>query len=318
MLQHLNDRLPPPDPSPPPSAPPNASLSLVSVVERAVGLGSHVGVDQRGPFSVAALKGIRLEAVARYQLWAETPSDVEQAINDLIAQLLGDRDMLRQAGFLRLALKHTGASENVFSEDAWRQSVEFEVLFEFPFVDADDAESLIARIPIAIRDQFNESTLVTGDLTRWDNESAPSLSLRGPLSIALLSALAFVPGTAPAGSVTLTRTFDGAAGPTPTHPDLATFLAAVTDPNNPAREGQVVFASLSNFLSAFTNAGDPVTLGDWDENLLLDEYQSLELAINPPVKLPNITDRLEIVYDLTPSATDFAVVYLGVKRRLAN
>ena len=318
MLQHLKDRLPPPDPSPPPSAPPNASLSLVSVIERAVGLGSHVGVDQRGPFSVAALKGLRLEAVARYQLWAETPSDVEQAINDLIAQLLGDRDVLRQAGFLRLQLKNTGVSENVFSEDAWRQSVEFEVLFEFPFVDADDAESLIARIPIAIRDQFNESTLVTGDLARWDNESAPSLGLRGALNIARLSALAFVPGTAPAGTVTLTRTFDGAAGPPPTHPDLATFLAAVTDPNNPAREGQVVFASLTNFLSAFTNTGDPVTLGDWDENLLLDEYQSLELAIDPPIKLPNVSDRLEIVYDLTPSTTDFAVVYLGVKRRLTN
>ena len=26
----------------------------------------------------------------------------------------------------------------------------------------------------------------------------------------------------------------------------------------------------------------------------------------------------EIVYDLTPSATDFAVVYLGAKRRLTN
>jgi hypothetical protein len=98
---------------------------------------------------------------------------------------------------------------------------------------------------------------------------------------------------------------------------LPTFFAAVTDPNNPAREGQVVFASLSDFLSAFTVAGNKVTLGDWDQNLLLDEYQALELPIEPPIKLPNIADRLEIAYDLTPSATDFAVVYLGAKRRLA-
>lgn len=318
MLQQLENRLPPPDPSPPPSPPPAASLSLVSVNERAVGLGSRVGTDMRGPFSVAALKGLRLEAVVRYQLWAATPADVEQAIADLITRLLTDRDVLRQAGFLRLALKHTSVSENVFAEDAWRQSVEFEVLFEFPFVDADDAESLIARIPINVIDHFNETTVVTDELTRWDNEAAPSLALRGPLNIGRLSALAFVPGPAPAGTVTLTRTFDGAAGPPPLHAALPAFLAAVADPDHPAREGQLVFASLSNFLAAFTAAGDPVPLGDWDENLLLDEYQSLELTIDPPIKLPNVADRLEIVFDMTPSNTDFAVVYLGVKRRLRN
>jgi hypothetical protein len=318
MLQFLEDRLPPPSPSPNPNPPPAASLSLVSVVERPVGLGNYVGMDQRGPFSVAVLKGLRLEAVARYQLWAATPTDVEQAINDLITRLLGDRETLRQEGFLRVQLKHSGVSENVFAEDAWRQSVEFEVLFEFPFVDADDAESLMARIPITIKDHINESTLVTGDLTRWDNESAPSLPLRGTLHIGRLFALAFVPAAAPAGTVTLTRTFEGATGPPPIHPDLPAFLAAVTDPNNPAREGQVVFASLNAFLSAFTAAGDTVTLGDWDQNLLLDEYQALELPIEPPIKLPNVADRLEIAYDLTPSATDFAVVYLGVRRRLTN
>jgi hypothetical protein len=179
---------------------------------------------------VAALKGLRLEAVARYQLWAATPTDVEQAINDLITRLLGDRETLRQAGFLRVGLKHTDVSENVFAEDAWRQSVEFEVLFEFPFVDADDAESLIARIPITIKDHFTEATLVTGDLTRWDNESAPSLPLGGTLNIGRLFALAFVPAAAPAGTVTLTRTFEGATGPPPIHPDLPTFFRRASAP----------------------------------------------------------------------------------------
>ena len=318
MLQHLEDRLPIPDPSPPPNAPPAASLSLVSVAERAVGLGSRVGTDLRGPFTVAALKGLRLEAVVRYQLWAATPSEIEQAIADLIARLLADRDVLRQAGFLRVDLKHTSVSENVFAEDAWRQSVEFEVLFEFPFMDSDDADSLIARIPINVIDDFTETTTVTDELTRWDNNTAPSLALRGVRKVGRLSALAYIPAAAPAGSVTLTRTFDGATGPPPTHPDLATFLAAVTDPVNPAREGQVVFASLESFMAAFTLTGTTVPLGDWDENLLLDEYESRELEIDPPIRLPNATDRLEIVYNLTPSATDFAVVYLAVKRRLTN
>jgi hypothetical protein len=318
MLQHLEDRLPPSDPNPPPNAPPAASLSLVSVIERAVGLGSRVGTDLRGPFTVAALKGLRLEAVVRYQLWAEAPADVEQAIADLITRLLGDRDLLRQDGFLRLELKHTGVSENVFAEDAWRQNVEFEVLFEFAFVDADDAESLIARIPIRIIDHFTELTVVTDELTRWDNEAGPSLALRGVLSIGRLSALAFVPGAAPTGAVTLTRTFDGATGPAPIQADLPAFLAAVTDPDNPAREAQIVFASLTDFLSAFAAAGDPVILGDWDQDSVPDVYQSLELTIDPPIKLPNVADRLEIVFDLTPSLTNFAVVYLGVKRRLRN
>ena len=316
MLLALEPYLIPLVPAPSPPLP-DPSLSLVSVVERMVGLGSHVGTDNRGPFNVAALKGLRLEAVVRFQLWAATPSEVEQAINELIGRLLGDRDVLRIVGFLRLALKHTSPSENVFAEDAWRQMVEFEVLYEFPFVDSDDAQSLIAQIPIKVKDNFTEITTVTDEMTRWDNESAPALAVRGVLSVGQLSALAFIPATAPAGKVMLTRTFDGAPGPTPIHPDLPAFLAAVTDPVNPAREAQVEFASLSVFIAAFTAAGTPITLGDWDKDLVPDEYQSLELIIDPPIKLPGVSDRFELTYALTPSATDFAVVYLRATRRLS-
>jgi hypothetical protein len=313
MLEVLDDFLPPPLPPSPPPVLPTPNVSLAAVTERMVGLGSRVGTDMRGPFSVAALKGIRIEAVVRYQLWARKPSDVDQIMTELIARVLGDADQLRARGFLRFELKTVNVAENVFSEDAWRKIAEFDVLFEFPYVDDDDADSLIARIPIEIDGEFTEATTVTDEITRWDNETAPELALRGVSAIGRLSALAFVPAIEPAGTVTITRTFDGAAGPPPVVPDLPTFLAAVTDPVNPARERQLVFASLTDFLAEFALSGDDVTLGDWDQDTLPDIYQSLALTIEPPIKLPNVADRLEIEFDLTPSTTDFAVVYLRAK-----
>jgi hypothetical protein len=359
-------------------------LSLVSVAERAVGLGGRVGTDTRGPFTVSALKGTRLEAVVRYQLWSDTPVGVDAAIQDLATRLLADREVLRAAGFLRLTLKGAGASENVPALNFWRESAEFAVLYEFPYVDADDAESLIGRIPIEINEEFSESMTVTDEMVRWDDQpapppplppSAPPLLLRGALSIGRLSALAFIPGTAPTGTVTLTRTFDGAPGPPPTHPDLPTFLAAITNPVNPAREGRITFASLTAFLAAFStsfkitrqslenlkaegvpddvlkqlksiqeqevegegeflnllketigdaqttnfkavilkHSGREITLGDWDEDIVPDEYKSLALTINPAIKLPTVADRFEISYE-TPAFDHVAVVYLRATR----
>ena len=379
MLLILKGYLPPLlNPPPPPQLPPNSVL-VTSVVERTVGLGSRVGTELRGPFSVAAKKGLRAEAVVRYEIWVNTPAEIGVAIEDLIKRLLGDRELLRAQGFLRIALKSAGPSENVFAEDAWRQSVEFEVLFEFPFIDSDGAESLIARIPIDMVGEFNESTTVVDEMARWDNQSAPTLLMRGRLSIGNLTALAFIPGTAPAGKVTLARTFDGAAGLPTTHPNLKSFLAAVAGANPPERHAEVVFTSLEEFLAALTSfkvtgrsldglaaeavpptpavlanlegikdqeiggtdefltkleatigvietaafksvilkhttTSEPVTMGDWDKNSVQDIYESPIRRIDPAIKLPTVADRLEVTYDLTPSTTDFAVVYLRATR----
>jgi hypothetical protein len=54
----------------------------------------------------------------------------------------------------------------------------------------------------------------------------------------------------------------------------------------------------------------PVSIGDWDKNSLADIYESPARTINPAIKLLTVADRLEITYDLTPSTTVFAVVYL--------
>jgi hypothetical protein len=254
MLKVLAGYLVPPLLLPPPPPPlPAPSVLLASVVERSVGLGSRVGTDVRGPFSVAALKGLRVEAVVRFEIWAHAPVDVGLAIEDLIKHLLGDRELLRTQGFLRVALKSAGPSENVFAEEAWRQNVEFEVLFEFPYVDSDGAEGLIARIPIDMVGEFNESTTVVDEMARWDDETAQPLVLRGPLGIGALSALAFISGTSPSGTVRITRTFDGANGAPTNHPTLTSFVAAVGG-NNPAQShAQVTFASLKKFLAALAS-----------------------------------------------------------------
>jgi hypothetical protein len=244
---------PPPPGPPPPPALPAAAVFLTSVVERAVGLGSHVGTDMRGPFSVAELKGLRIETVVRYEVWRRTPAEVGQAVGDLISDLLGDRDALRTEGFLRVSLKSTGSSESVFAEEAWRQNIEFDVLFEFPYRDSDGAQSLIARIPIAMKGEFNEKTVVVDQLARWDQEAAFPLALRGPLSIGALTVLAFIPGTSPSGTVTITRTFDGATGLPTAHTTLTSFVAAVGGDNPSQQHAQVTFPSLAKFLAALAS-----------------------------------------------------------------
>ena len=254
MLKVLKRYVLPPflqPPLPPPLPPP--SVLLNSVVERTVGLGSRVGTDLRGPFSVAALKGLRAEAVVRYEVWDHTPAEVTQDVEALISNLLGDRDRLRAEGFLLIALKSTAPSENIFAEEAWRQTVEFSVLFEFPYVDSDGADSLIARIPINLVGEVNESTLVVDEMARWDNESAPDLLLRGRLTIDVLAALAFVPGASPGGKVTITRTFDGAAGPPTGHATLTSFVVNVGGDTPAERHAQVVFPSLAKFLAAIAS-----------------------------------------------------------------
>lgn len=306
-----------PVPPAPPAPLPRSSLSLVSVEERTVGLGARVGADTRGPFSVAELKGIRVESVVRYYIFSTTPDAVEVAVQDLTRRLLGDRNALRKAGFLQVSLKDTGATENV-ALNAWRAGVDFEVLYEFPYTDSDGAESLIARIPIDISGQFGESTLVHDEMVRWDNESAPGLALRGPSTIGKLSALRFTPAAVPTGAVKITRTFDGAAGPDPVYPDLASLLADISRPGNPERQGEVTFPSLTEFLDALSLSGGSITLGDWDKDLTPDIYESRALTLDPAVNLPSVEDRLEISYDLTPSNIDFVVVYLRATRGPAS
>lgn len=309
MLGRLDDYLP--IASPPLPAP---SVSVASVKERAVGLGNRRGTETRGSFAVVELKGIRLDALARFQLWASGPAEAETAMTSLNTNLMADRDELWTKGFLRLALEATPPADLVPAPiSAWRKHADYRVLYEYPYTDTDGAESLIARIPVGIDSKFGESTTVTDEMVRWDNQDAPPLVVRGRFSVGGLSALVFIHGPGPSGTVTLMRTFDGATGAPATHAPLAAFLAAVAGSNAPERHAQVTFASLSDFLAAFSAAGDPVALGDWDADGVPDEYQPRTLALEPAIQLPGAADRLEIIYQ-SAAFDQVAVVYLRATR----
>lgn len=290
----------------PPAGPglPAPSVSIASVTERSVGLNNRRGEDARAGFGVVELKGGRLDAVARFELWGAQPSAVEQAIQDLIQRVLADRDKLWTIGFLRVVLEGSPSSENVPALPAWRQTADVRVLYEFRFEDSDDSQGLIARIPIHINSTFNEATTVTDEMTRWDNQAAPALAVRGPANISRLSALVFIAGPAPGGRVTLTRTFEGATGPPTQFTTLATFLAGVSG-TNPQRNAQLVFASWNNFMAIFNPSGSPVTLGS-------DSYSPLEVAFSPGIPLGGVDDEFEITYQRTAFEVN-AVAYLRAK-----
>lgn len=281
---------------------PAPSVSIASVNEQSLGLNNRRGEEARAGFGVVELKGGRLDAVARFELWATQPASVQQAVQDLIRRLLADRDKLWLVGFLRIGLEATSSSDNVPALNAWRQTADVRVLYEYHFEDADDSQGLIARIPIHIDSTYNESTTVTDEMTRWDDQHAPALVVRGPVAVSGMTGLVFVAGVAPSGTVTLTRTFDGTAGPPTRFTTLAAFLAAVGGDAPLNRNAQLVFASWNNFLAIFNVGGSPVTLGG-------DDYSPLEVAFDPVIQLAGVGDRFEVAYQ-KPALDQTAVAYL--------
>ena len=280
---------------------PNPGVSLASVTERSLGLNNRRGEDTRAGYPVVELKGVRVDAVARFELWAPQPDAVEQAIQSLIAKLLADRDALWIAGFLKLALNGISASENVPAINAWRQTADVSVLFEYQFTDFDDSQGLIAKIPIKFDPPFPDQTTVSDDMTRWDDTAAQVLAVRGPINIGALTALVFIAGAAPSRTVTLTRTFDEAQGPPVSFSTFAAFLAAISGPN-PQRNAVFVFPSWSAFAGIFSPAGSAVTLGT-------DSYSPLEFSLGQVIPLGGVEDVFKIAYQ-NAALEVTAVVYL--------
>ena len=294
---------------------PDPTVIMTNLRERSAGLGRHVGTDKLGDFDVVTLKGIRLEGVARFQLWAALPGDIDAAIAVLNAAILTARDALRVQGFLKVTMKDSKPAEHLDTV-GWRRSADYRILYEFPYSDSDDSASLLARIPIGIDSVFHEKTVVSDHMARWDNEAAPGLVSRGPLGITALSALGFIPGASPTGGVTLLRTFDDATGaPTP-HATIASFLQAVAGPVPAERHASITFASLHDFLTALSAQTGVITLGDWDVDHIPDPYEPRSLTIDPAIRLPGVADRFEITYGAA-SFDHVAVLYLRLGRSLA-
>lgn len=309
MLNQLLDRLRVYIPG---AVPPN-NISVVRHTPRSVGIGNLRGTASRGTFGIVELKGGRLEAVVRFELWGASSSAVEADALTLVSTLAEQADALRVLGFLTLAQEDARPSEFISGPNNWRKVIDFSTLYEYVYDDTDSADSLITRIPVDIGlDQTGvlpeEQMELTDKMIRWDNEQAPVLQFTGPVAIQVISALSFIAGAAPSGRVFITRTFDG-AGPPVLHPLFADFLAAVTDPVSPERNAQCTFASVSDWLAEFSTAGDDVALGDWNIDTVADAYEALMIAFGAPVLLDGPADRLEIAFE-HPAFDTVAVLYM--------
>jgi hypothetical protein len=300
---------------PAPQAPlPDPSVGVAAVRERPVGLGNRRGSERLGSFGAAELKAVRLDALVRFQLWSDGPAHAEAIAADLSSRLLGARDLLLAQGVQQVALESVTPAEHVPAANAWRKGIDYRVLYEFGYRDADDAESLIARIPITALPESQdapgaETTVASDRLVRWDDLAAPPLVVRGRPAVTGLSALAFAVGPEPTQPVTVTRTFDGATGPPTALPTLAAFLDVVAGPEPPARHAAVAFATFTAFLAELGAADGPIELGDWNLDGHLDSYRPLVVQFEPSIELPRHADRLEIAY-LAAAFDMSAVCYL--------
>jgi hypothetical protein len=240
---------------------PDPAAILISLNDSPVGLGKFIGEESHGPLSGVELKGGRLEGVVRFLLWGTDAPAVNETVLTLQAALLAATQSLFNRGFLRFNALTSSNPAFDSTRNAWGRAVDYSLLYEYRYPATDAADSLIARIPIhsdpeVLNSLQRETTVVTDEMVRWDNEASPTLVVKGRFSLGRLAALAFIPGTAPDGTVTLIRTFDGATGPRTTYPSLPALLAAVVDTNSPERDGQFTFNSLNDFLAAFREEHD--------------------------------------------------------------
>jgi hypothetical protein len=302
LMTTLQTYLPAP---PPPSPLPAGSVAVASVAERALSVGNLRGDETRSGIGTVGLKGGRIEALVRFQLWAQQPGDAEQAIQTLTQDVLADRDTLWAKGFLKLTLANTLPPENITGTNLWRDTADFNILYEYHFQES-DGQGLIARIPVRVNSVYNESTVVTDEMTRWDDVAAPAIVVRGRTEVGRINVLDFAPGAKPAGTVTLLRTRDDASGPPTAHASLAAFLAAVAGDTPAQPHDQFVFASWMAFLAALTANPDLITLG-------ADQHTPREIVFDAAIQLPGAADRFEIRYQ-NPAFEQIGVAYLRTQR----
>lgn len=286
VLDRLDDYLPPPVGGAPPS-----TISLVTAEEESLGVGNRRGVEDLGAFGIVQLKGLHLNALVRFQLWANDAPSTETAANDLNIALLTDRDALFDEGFLKIRLEATAPVERDAGLGAWRKHADYRVLYEFRYEDADEAESIISRIPIHSDPERagspdREITVVVDEMARWDDAGAPFLELRGGRGalreVGAVAILAFLPIGWDGRQVTVTTSSRGAVQ-------------------------HFVFESARAFLNQFTLQARTVQLGGNPYVAGRLEFPNLDFP--NPVTLDDESDffRIEYAVDAFDSA---AVVYL--------
>jgi hypothetical protein len=302
---------------------PTPSISITRLTERPLAVGNLRGATNRGQLAEVVLKGGRLDAEVCFQFWARNPGETDTVANELHKRLFAARDELRQAGLLRLLAKDSSAPERtriggIFSARAWRKTSDYKVLYEFHYEETEGAESILVRIPIhSDFEQHNsairETTVVTDEIVRWDDEGASALEVSGSSTssarVAGLTTLTYLISGWSGNPVTLARLRRGLTEEPTTYPDLIDFHEAVTRKTDPDRHAQVKFDSIAEFLEAFSLLGDPIALGDWDQDGARDLYQPGSLGFDPPIVLETGDDLMRLSYQ--NAAFDAkAVVYL--------
>ena len=295
-----------------PATVPSPSVYLTRMEERSSGLGGLTATRQSDGFGLAPEKAARLRGGVRFQWWAGSADAAEAAISALNADLVSQIEPLKEIGFLEMQLDAVSVTEHVEAIPAWRQTADYSVLFEHRYEDSDDADSLITRIPVTLPDTPGEDLVVTGAMVRWDDESAADLAVMGPSAVLGLSAFSFITGV-PTGTVTVTRTFDGAGGAPAAHADLDDFLTAVSGDSPAETHSSVTFPSLNAFVGALGAPTHSEELGDFDEDGVPDSYDLRARSIDPPIQLTQLTDRLEISFGDAQLDTQ-SVVYIRARR----
>ncbi len=297
---------------------PTNNIVLTSFTSLPLAVGNLRGIAPRGPFAAVELKGGRLDATARFQVWAEQASQANNLLTALQGHLLAARKDLWGSRILRMSLREATPAVLDSASDAWNASADYRVLFEYYLADLDGAQSLITRIPVNMdpeeRDSLMRETLtITGSVVRWDNETAQALLLRGPLRLRGLSVLDFLPGDMPTTGVTLLRSHARAGGPPVDAVDLPAFLSAAAVRHSHVR---LRLNSLSDFLNLFSDTGETMSMGNWDEatgDTHPDEYHVRLSTFPSPLNLPIYRDTFQIT--LTGEALDqTGIVYLSADR----
>lgn len=268
---------------------PAPTIQVLEATPRPVGLSNLVSLDNPGGLQFAVIKGGRLEVGLRLDVLRADLAGADAALLAAHSTLLDRRLNLRARGFLRFDPGALTPAEE--APGGFRRTGSYRALYEYRYRDVDGAASLIVRLPVdsdldAAGGPGHEAWAITGPLVRWDREGQPALRLRGPGRIQRLSVLAFMPGSPPPVSVTLTRTFTGAAGAPATVTSLADLAAG--------EHATLTFLTLADFLAAFAPASEEVELGDWDLDDVPDRYEIRARALSPEIALPRAIDRLEI------------------------
>lgn len=316
MLATLGDRLPAPVP-----AVPVPNVTIERVAEKLIGLGNHAGSQPASPIGTRTLRGGRLDARVRFQLWAGSPPAVDSAMQSVHSTLLDDSEELRALGFLKLKAAGTTLAEHVETIPAWRKASSFDVLYEYSYTDTDDAASLIVSIPVTTDSgqpdaPQRELSSVVDEVIRWDNEAAPPLVVRGPAAISRISALTFVPGPPLAGTVTFART-SGTGAPATSFADFDTFLAAISGASPTHSDADLTLPPAAALVALGLPVGS-LSLGDWDIDGTVDDYTGTDRRIDAPIALASAAERFELRY--TPPAgpatglNQTAVIYLRVNQ----